>query len=64
MAMYGVLLPLFFDDVFDYNCDDDNLKVGQLVVVPFGRETHVGVIWKIGQSADIEAKKIKKLQKY
>lgn len=61
MAMYGVLLPLFFDDVFDYNCDDDNLKVGQLVVVPFGRETHVGVIWKIGQSADIEAQKIKKI---
>ena len=61
MAIYGVLLPLFFDDVFDYKADDEGLKIGQLVVVPFGRETHVGVIWKIGKSADIEDKKIKKI---
>ena len=61
MAIYGVLLPLFFDDVFDYKADDENLRIGQLVVVPFGRETHVGVIWKIGKSADIDEKKIKKI---
>lgn len=61
MAIYGVLLPIFFDDVFDYKADDESLKIGQLVVVPFGRETHVGVIWKIGKSADIEDKKIKKI---
>jgi len=61
MAIYGVLLPIFFDDVFDYKADDESLKIGQQVVVPFGRETHVGVIWKIGKSADIEDKKIKKI---
>jgi primosomal protein N' (replication factor Y) len=61
MAIYGVLLPIFFDDVFDYKADDESLKIGQPVVVPFGRETHVGVIWKIGKSADIEDKKIKKI---
>lgn len=61
MAIYGVLLPLFFDDVFDYSSDNECLQVGQLVVVPFGRETHVGVIWKIGKSANIETQKIKKI---
>ena len=61
MAIYGVLLPIFFDDVFDYKADDESLKIGQLVVVPFGRETHVGVIWKIGKSAEIEDRKIKKI---
>lgn len=58
MAVYGVLLPLPFDDVFDYVSDKD-LSLGEIVIVPFGREELVGVIWKIGQTAQIEAKKIK-----
>ena len=58
MATYGVLLPLPFNDVFDYQ-SDDNLSIGQLVVVSFGRDVLVGVIWKIGKSALIDAKKIK-----
>lgn len=58
MAVYGVLLPLPFDDVFDYMSDDD-LTIGQIVIVPFGREKLAGIIWKIGQTAQIDAKKIK-----
>ena len=60
MAIYGVLLPLMFDDVFDYQADD-GLKIGQLVLVPFGKEEVIGVVWKLGKSADIDIKKIKKV---
>ena len=61
MSVYGVLLPLPFNDVFDY-LGDENLAIGQMVVVPFGREELVGVVWKIGKSADIEEKKIKRIK--
>ncbi len=61
MAVYGVLLPLPFDDVFDYKSDED-LAIGQIVMVPFGREEMAGVIWKKGQSAAIAANKIKPIK--
>lgn len=60
MTIYGVLLPLPFNDVFDYQCAE-NLDIGQLVQVSFGRDVMVGVIWKIGKSAQIDIKKIKKI---
>jgi len=61
MAFYGILLGLPFNDVFDYR-SDDNLVIGQLVVVSFGREELVGVVWKKGKSAQIEDKKIKPIK--
>ena len=61
MAVYGVLLPLPFDDVFDYTAEEE-LVPGQLVEVPFGREELVGVVWKKGQSANIDPKKIKQIK--
>ncbi|MBO5284512.1 MAG: DEAD/DEAH box helicase [Alphaproteobacteria bacterium] len=61
MAVYGVLLPLPFDDVFDYEADEE-LKIGQIVIVPFGREELAGVVFKLGKSADIDIKKIKKIK--
>ncbi len=61
MAVYGVLLPLVFDDVFDYSCDE-YLQVGQLVLVPFGREEHIGIVYKTGKTANIDDKKIKKIK--
>jgi len=60
MTTYGVLLPLPFNDVFDYQ-SDDSLDIGQLVQVSFGRDVLVGVIFKIGKSAQIDDKKIKKI---
>ena len=53
MAVYGILLPLPFNDVFDYTSDEP-LAPGQIVEVSFGREILVGAVWKIGQSADID----------
>ena len=47
----GVLLPLPFNDVFDYQADDD-IRLGEMVAVSFGNPRHgkqdvVGVVWKI-----------------
>lgn len=56
----GVLLPLPFNDVFDYKVEDNDAVVsGSIVRVPWGREQQVGVVWKIGQSCKLEEKKIK-----
>lgn len=54
----GVLLPLPFNDVFDYKTDD-NIPLGSFVRVPFGREKQIGVVWKIGRSSKLEEHKIK-----
>lgn len=61
MAIYGVLLPLPFNDVFDYQSEEE-LTVGQIVIVPFGREELAGIVWKIGQTAAIDLKKIKAIK--
>ena len=57
----GVLLPLPFNDVFDYKVKSDNVALGSIVRVPWGREQQVGVVWKLGKSADIPESKIKLL---
>lgn len=56
----GVLLPLPFNDVFDYRADEE-IGLGQIVRVPFGREEQVGVVWKIGKSSVLDEKKIKSI---
>lgn len=61
MAVYGVLLPLPFDNVFDYS-SEDTLHIGQLVEVSFGREDLIGVVLKKGQSAEIAPQKIKSIK--
>lgn len=54
----GVLLPLPFNDVFDYFVEDE-VECGQIVRVKFGREEHVGVVWKEGKSCKLDNSKIK-----
>ena len=61
MAVYGILLPLVFDDVFDYSFEGE-LKIGQMVLVSFGREELVGIVYKIGKSNNIDDKKIKPIK--
>ncbi|MBE6451351.1 MAG: primosomal protein N' [Alphaproteobacteria bacterium] len=56
----GVLLPLPFNDVFDYKTDED-VSLGQIVRVPFLKNTQVGVVYKIGKSSALEDKKIKSI---
>ena len=54
----GVLLPLPFNDVFDYKIEDNPI-LGELVRVSFGREVVVGVVWKLGKSSNLDEAKIK-----
>lgn len=56
----GVLLPLPFNDVFDYNIEGE-ARLGEIVRVPWGKEQIVGVVWKLGKSANIDDKKIKNI---
>ncbi len=60
MRIVGVLLPLPFNEVFDYEAED-NVGVGDIVKVPFGKEVLVGAVWKIGKSSNVDSKKIKKI---
>lgn len=54
----GVLLPLPFNDVFDYQVEGD-VVLGEMVRVSFGREVLVGVVWKLGKNSDLPLAKIK-----
>jgi len=54
----GVLLPLPFNEPFDYKIDGDPV-LGEIVRVPFGRETQIGVVWKLEKSSKLDDTKIK-----
>lgn len=54
----GVMLPLPFNEPFDYKVDGD-VALGSIVRVPWGREEQVGVVWKQGRSSTLDEKKIK-----
>ena len=56
----GVMLPLPFNDVFDYMASDD-VKIGDVVRVPFGKGVEIGVVFKTEKSADLDEKKIKNI---
>lgn len=54
----GVLLPLPFNEPFDYRMEGEAVP-GELVRVSFGRENLVGVVWKKGKSSNLDDSKIK-----
>lgn len=54
----GVLLPLPFNEPFDYESKED-LPLGTIVRVPFGKEEQIGVVWKSGPSSNLDKNKIK-----
>jgi len=56
----GVLLPLPFNEPFDYKVDGD-VALGDIVRVPFGKEMQIGVVWKYGKSSKLEDAKIKSI---
>ncbi len=52
-----VLLPLPFNEPFDYAIPEDkDYKINDIVKVPFGKNTYYGVIWDIGESDKVEKK--------
>lgn len=54
----GVLLPLPFNEPFDYRSQEE-LPLGSIVRVPWGKEEQVGVVWRLGKSSELDDKKIK-----
>ena len=40
-----ILLPNIFNHPFTYESSDLNLKIGDYVVVPFGKSKITGVVW-------------------
>lgn len=54
----GVLLPLPFNEPFDYKTEEP-LVPGTIVRVPWGKEQQIGVVWKIGASSKLPEHKIK-----
>ncbi len=55
-----VLLPKIFNHPFTYNCDQD-IKLGDIVEVPFGSKKEIGVVWKsnFSEPKNIKIKDIK-----
>ena len=51
----GVLLPLPFNEPFDYESEEE-LPLGTMVRVPFGREEQIGVVWRHGKSSGLDRK--------
>lgn len=60
ILIIGVLLPLPFNEVFDYKIEGD-VVLGEMVRVSFGREVHVGVVWKKGKTSNLDDSKIKNI---
>ena len=58
MQIVGVLLPLPFNEPFDYYAAD-NIRPGTLVRVPFGKDTVVGAVWETGKKSLLDSRKIK-----
>ena len=59
MQVYKILLPLNFNEAFDY-LSDEPLKIGDVVKVPFRSGVKIGVVWA-QDVAEIEVVKIKKV---
>lgn len=56
-----VALPIPVDTCFDYLVPESlgTLEIGQRVIVPFGRQKKVGLIWSLTESTNLSSDKIK-----
>ena len=59
----GVLLTLPFNAPFDYKTDRD-VKLGQIVEVPFGKDKQIGVITTLNGNSGLSDNKIKAISQY
>ena len=59
---YPILLPNIFDYPFTYE-SDFKLKLGDFVIVPFGKSKITGVVWDEFEENDNKIFKIRKIEK-
>ena len=57
-TIIGVMLPLPFNEAFDYKSETE-LPLGTIVRVPWGREEQIGVVWHHGKTSQLPDNKIK-----
>jgi primosomal protein N' (replication factor Y) len=57
-----VLLPKIFNFTFTYNSNQNSLRVGDFVEVPFGKNIEIGIVWP-GNSTNLKNIKIKNISK-
>ncbi len=60
MHIYNVILPIKLNQIFSY-LSQENLEIGDIVLVPFGRMKKTAIIWQIVNSTNI--KKLKEIKK-
>ena len=56
-----VAIDVPMDQLFDYLPNDQILKIGQYVKVPFGRRQIIGIICSISSATDVPREKLKKI---
>lgn len=59
-SIVKVAIDVPIDDFFDYQCDE-NVSLGQAVLVPFGNRKVIGVIVETNSSTELEVHQIKKI---
>ena len=62
MSIVGVLLPLPFNEPFDYQIEAE-VKIGQLVEVPFGKDKQIGMIYSLEKNSNLDVAKIRHIIK-
>ena len=59
--LYDVIVTRTFDNVFTYSSINEQLNIGQVVLVPFGKKIEIGIIWK--KNVEKPKHKIKEISK-
>ncbi len=59
-SIVKVAIDVPIDDFFDYECEE-NVSLGQAVLVPFGSRKVIGVVVEVDCSTELEAHQIKKI---
>ena len=59
-SIVKVAIDVPIDDFFDYQCEE-NVSLGQAVLVPFGSRKVMGIVVEVDSSTGLEAHQIKKI---
>lgn len=54
-----IALDVPLDRLFDYLSNGQNVRVGQRVLVPFGRRNQIGIVMHVAHSSDVAIEKLK-----
>lgn len=58
-----IALDVPLDRLFDYLSDGQDVKIGQRVLVPFGRRSQIGIVMGLADSSEFAVEKLKPISK-